>query len=70
MMELIEIILVYKFPHYSRQEIAAMLGMSDLIAELKQTRVYQDAVYQDALEEGREEGLQQAKKDYSKQRDR
>jgi predicted transposase/invertase (TIGR01784 family) len=50
-MELIETILVYKFPQYSRQEIAAILGMSDLISELKQTRVYRDAL---------EEGLHQA----------
>ncbi|MEQ8999097.1 MAG: DUF4351 domain-containing protein [Coleofasciculus sp. B1-GNL1-01] len=38
-------IVVYKFPQLSRQEIAAMFGLS----ELKQTRVYQEA-----LEEGRQ----------------
>ncbi|MEQ8463277.1 Rpn family recombination-promoting nuclease/putative transposase [Coleofasciculus sp. E1-EBD-02] len=43
--ELIETIVVYKFPQLSRQEIAAMFGLS----ELKQTRVYQEA-----LEEGRQ----------------
>lgn len=45
--ELIETITVYKFPQMSRQEIEEMLGLS----ELKQTRVYQEA-----LAEGREEG--------------
>jgi predicted transposase YdaD len=62
-MELVETILVYKFPNYSRQEIAAMLGMSDLSAELKQTRVYQEALEEgreQGREEGREEGSQQA----------
>ena len=38
--ELIETIVVYKFPQLSRQEIEAMLGLSDL----KQTRVYQEAL--------------------------
>lgn len=45
--ELIETITVYKFPHMSRQEVEEMLGLS----ELKQTRVYQEA-----LAEGRAEG--------------
>ncbi|PLZ86477.1 hypothetical protein CEN45_08230 [Fischerella thermalis CCMEE 5198] len=44
----IETILVYKFPQMSRQEIEAMFGLS----ELKQTRVYQEAL---------EEGEQKAK---------
>lgn len=38
---------VYKFPELGRQEIEAMLGLE----ELKQTKVYQEA-----LEEGRLEG--------------
>ncbi|WP_255346732.1 Rpn family recombination-promoting nuclease/putative transposase [Synechococcus sp. PCC 7336] len=42
--ELIEVILLYKFPRLSREEIEAMLGVSDI----KQTKVYQEA-----LEEGR-----------------
>ena len=46
--ELIETIVVYKFPRLSREEVEAMLGLSDL----KQTKVYQEA-----LEEGREEGI-------------
>ena len=41
--ELIETIVVYTFPRRSREEIAAMLGLTDL----RETRVYQ---------EGREEG--------------
>jgi len=47
LLELIETILVYKFPTMDRQEIEAMFGIS----ELKQTRVYQEA-----KEEGKEEG--------------
>jgi predicted transposase/invertase (TIGR01784 family) len=46
--ELIETIVVYKFPSLSREEIERMLGLS----ELRQTKVYQEA-----LEEGREEGI-------------
>ena len=46
-MEMIETIVVYKFPQMSRQEIETMFGLS----ELKQTRVYQEG-----REEGREEG--------------
>ncbi|ACK71466.1 conserved hypothetical protein [Gloeothece citriformis PCC 7424] len=49
-LQLIETILIYKLPKSSRQEIEAMFSLSDL----KQTKVYQEA-----LEEGREEGLQE-----------
>lgn len=35
--EMLETIIVYKFPHLSWQEVEAMFGLS----ELKQTRVYQ-----------------------------
>jgi predicted transposase YdaD len=45
--ELIEAAMVYKFPILSREEIEQMFSLS----ELKQTRVYQEA-----LEEGRQEG--------------
>jgi predicted transposase/invertase (TIGR01784 family) len=45
--ELIETVMVYKFPTLSREEIEQMFSLS----ELKQTRVYQEA-----LEEGRQEG--------------
>ncbi len=51
--ELIETIMVYKFPQLSRQEVEAMFGLS----ELKQTRVYQEA-----LAEGREEGREEAER--------
>jgi len=47
-LELIETVLVYKFPKLSRQEIEAMFTYSDL----KHTRVYQDA-----REEGEQRGL-------------
>ena len=46
--ELIETIVLYKFPNLSREELEAMLGLS----ELRQTRVYQEA---------REEGKLEAK---------
>ncbi|BAY80943.1 hypothetical protein NIES267_04080 [Calothrix parasitica NIES-267] len=52
LLELIETILVYKFPRMNRKEIEAMFGLSDL----KQTRVYQEGV-----EEGKEEGIQQGR---------
>ena len=47
--ELIQTIVVYKFPQLSREEIEQMLGLS----ELKQTKVYQEA-----RQEGRLEGQQ------------
>jgi predicted transposase/invertase (TIGR01784 family) len=50
LLELIETIVVYKFPLLNRQELEAMLGLGSL----KQTRVYQEAV-----EEGVQQGLQQ-----------
>ena len=55
---LIETIIVYKLPQKSREEIAAMLNLS----ELKQTRFYQE-VKQEGVEEGREVGERQAKVD-------
>ena len=48
--DIIEAIVVYKFPKKSRQEIARMLGIEDL----KQTRFYQEA-----FAEGRQEGKQE-----------
>ncbi|MFQ4145204.1 Rpn family recombination-promoting nuclease/putative transposase [Chlorogloeopsis sp. ULAP02] len=51
LLELIETILVYKFPKMSREEIETMFGLS----ELKQTRFYQDA-----FQEGKQEGKQEA----------
>lgn len=50
-LQLIETIIFYKFPNMSREEIQAMFGLSDL----KQTRVYQEA-----LHEGIEEGERRA----------
>jgi predicted transposase/invertase (TIGR01784 family) len=44
--ELIETIILYKFPQKSRQEIAEMFGLS----ELKQTRVYQEIKEEALLE--------------------
>jgi len=56
LISLIETIIVYKLPQKSREEIAAMLNLS----ELRQTRFYQE-VKQEGLEEGLEQGEQQAK---------
>jgi predicted transposase/invertase (TIGR01784 family) len=50
--ELIETIIVYKFPQKTREEIATMLGLGDLT----QTRFYQEA-----FGEGRQEGEYLAK---------
>jgi predicted transposase/invertase (TIGR01784 family) len=44
--QLIETIIVYKFTQKSREEIAEMLGLNDL----KQTRVYQEALAEGKLE--------------------
>ena len=52
--ELIEMIVIYKFPKLSRQEIEAMLKLD----ELKKTKVYQEA-----LEEGIVQGKIQQKLD-------
>jgi predicted transposase/invertase (TIGR01784 family) len=51
-MEIIETVIVYKFPKLSREAIEKMLGLS----ELKQTKVYQDA-----LQEGEQTGLLKGK---------
>ena len=56
LIELVETVLIYKLPDKSRQEIEAMLGLN----ELKQTRVYQEAL-EEGLEQGREQGLEQGK---------
>ncbi len=50
LLELLETILIYKLPKINRQELEAMFSLSDL----KQTKVYQEA-----LEEGRQEGIQE-----------
>jgi predicted transposase/invertase (TIGR01784 family) len=51
-LEMIETIVVYKFPSLSREEIENMLGLS----ELRQTKVYQEA-----LEEGEQIGEQRGR---------
>ncbi|MFM2062283.1 MAG: hypothetical protein RLZZ507_1953 [Cyanobacteriota bacterium] len=59
LINLIETIIVYKLPKKSREEIEAMLGLS----ELKQTRVYQEALAegkQEGRQEGRQEGIAEA----------
>jgi len=55
LIELIEQIMVYKFPGKSREEVERMLGVSDL----KKTRVYQEA-REEGIEEGRLEGRLEA----------
>ena len=52
--KLIETILIYKFPQLSREEIERMFGLS----ELRQTKVYQEAL-QEGWQEGRQEGRQE-----------
>ena len=54
LLQLIETILVYKFPTMNRKEIEEMFGLSDL----KQTRFYQEAK-QEGLQQGKQEGLQE-----------
>jgi predicted transposase/invertase (TIGR01784 family) len=53
--DIIETIVVYKLPELSREEIAQMLGLTDL----KQTRFYQEA-FADGRQEGVQEGVQEA----------
>lgn len=60
LLEIIETILIYKFPRMNKEEIEAMFGLSDL----KQTRFYQEALQEGRKEgrkEGREEGERKAK---------
>ncbi|TNF55721.1 MAG: DUF2887 domain-containing protein, partial [Gammaproteobacteria bacterium] len=52
-LDLVETILVYKFPRLSRGEIRDMLQLP--VADLQQTRFYQ-AVYGEGRQEGRQEG--------------
>ncbi|NET02832.1 MAG: Rpn family recombination-promoting nuclease/putative transposase [Sphaerospermopsis sp. SIO1G2] len=65
LINLIETIIVYKLPKKSREEIEAMLGLS----EIKQTKVYQEAVEegrQEGKQEGRQEGKQEGKQEATK----
>ncbi|RAM48663.1 MAG: hypothetical protein C6Y22_26325 [Hapalosiphonaceae cyanobacterium JJU2] len=52
LINLIETIIVYKLPQKSREDIEAMLGLS----ELKNTKVYQEA-----FTEGKQQGLEEGK---------
>jgi predicted transposase/invertase (TIGR01784 family) len=54
LLQIIETILVYKFPRMDIQEIQQMFGLS----ELKQTRVYQQA-FAEGIEEGEQKGRQE-----------
>ena len=49
LIELIETVIIYKLPRLTREEIQTMLQIDDI----RQSRVYQDA-----LEEGRKEGIE------------
>lgn len=55
-LQLIETIIFYKLPSMSREEIQAMFELSDL----KQTRVYQEAL-QEGKQEGKREGRLEGK---------
>ena len=57
-LELIETIIVYKFPQKTREEIAAMLGLGDLT----QTKFYQEA-FGEGRQEGRQEGHQEGRQE-------
>ena len=61
LINLIESIIIYKLPQKSREEIEAMFELSDL----KQTRVYQEALAEGeerGLERGLEQGLQEGER--------
>ena len=57
LINLIESIIIYKLPQKSREEIEAMFGLSDL----RQTRVYQEALAE-GEERGLERGLQEGER--------
>ncbi|WP_017651226.1 Rpn family recombination-promoting nuclease/putative transposase [Fortiea contorta] len=54
LLQLIETILLYKFPNMSREDVEKMFGLS----ELKQTKFYQE-VFQEGVEQGVEQGIEQ-----------
>lgn len=58
-LDLIETILVYKFPHLSREEIRTMLHLPE--TDLKKTRFYQE-VFSEGREEGLDEGRREAER--------
>ncbi|BAZ52604.1 hypothetical protein NIES4103_52690 [Nostoc sp. NIES-4103] len=57
LLQLIETILIYKFPNMSREEVEEMFGLSDL----KQTRIYQQA-FEEGKEEGKQEGIEEGQR--------
>jgi predicted transposase/invertase (TIGR01784 family) len=59
-LELIETILIYKFPEFSREEVQKMLGYNDI--SLKQTRFYQD-VYAEGEQKGLQKGMQEGRQE-------
>ena len=59
-LDLIETILVYKFPQLSRDEIRTMLHLPQ--TELKKTRFYQE-VFHEGRQEGQQEGRQQGRQE-------
>jgi len=60
----IETILVYKLPLSTREEIQAMLGITDI--DLKQARFYQD-VFAEGQAEGQQQGQQQGRQEGQQQ---
>ncbi|MEA5570678.1 Rpn family recombination-promoting nuclease/putative transposase [Calothrix sp. UHCC 0171] len=56
LLQIIETILIYKFPRMNIEEIQEMFGLS----ELKQTRVYQQA-FAEGEQKGKQEGRQEGK---------
>jgi predicted transposase/invertase (TIGR01784 family) len=57
-LDLLETILVYKFPSLSRKEIVKMLHLPE--TDLKKTRFYQE-VFDEGREEGRDEGREEGR---------
>ena len=56
LLEFILTVMLYKLPQMSREEVEAMLEVTDI----RQTRVFQEAL-EEGLEKGREEGLEQGR---------
>lgn len=60
LLDLIETVLVYKFPQLAREEIRIMLQLPD--TDLKQTRFYQE-VFREGQQEGRREGQREGRRE-------
>ncbi len=65
LLQIIETILVYKFPSMEIEEIQQMFGLS----ELKQTRVYQQA-FAEGEQKGKQEGIKEGKQEGIKEGER